>query len=134
MVEKDEKIINDIYLMIHSSIEIPNPHKSFDFEKIVFDNVSFNYDKKVIKNFSCIINKDDLVLDNNEVLATDLIGYSVLCDNKIIGTVDDVIDNKASEILVLTNDIMIPYVKDFIKDINKDAKQVNIYNIKGLFD
>lgn len=34
MVEKDEKIINDIYLMIHSSIEIPNPHKSFDFENI----------------------------------------------------------------------------------------------------
>ena len=34
MVEKDEKIINDVYLMIHSSIEIPNPHKSFDFENI----------------------------------------------------------------------------------------------------
>lgn len=34
MVEKDEKIINDIYLMIHSSIEIHNPHKSFDFENI----------------------------------------------------------------------------------------------------
>lgn len=34
MVEKDEKIVNDIYLMIHSSIEIPNPHKSFDFENI----------------------------------------------------------------------------------------------------
>ena len=34
MVEKDEKIINDIYLMIHSSIEIFNPHKSFDFENI----------------------------------------------------------------------------------------------------
>lgn len=34
MIEKDEKIINDIYLMIHSSIEIHNPHKSFDFENI----------------------------------------------------------------------------------------------------
>ena len=34
MVEKDAKIINDIYLMIHSSIEIPNPYKSFDFENI----------------------------------------------------------------------------------------------------
>ena len=34
MVEKDEKIMNDIYLMIHSSIEISNPHKSFDFENI----------------------------------------------------------------------------------------------------
>lgn len=34
MVEEDEKIINDIYLMIHSSIEIHNPHKSFDFENI----------------------------------------------------------------------------------------------------
>ena len=34
MVEKDEKIINDIYLMIHNSIEISNPHKLFDFENI----------------------------------------------------------------------------------------------------
>ena len=34
MVEKDEKIMNDIYLMIHNSIEISNPHKSFDFENI----------------------------------------------------------------------------------------------------
>lgn len=34
MVEEDEKIINDIYLMIHSSVEIHNPHKSFDFENI----------------------------------------------------------------------------------------------------
>ncbi len=34
MVEEDEKIINDIYLMIHSSIEIHNPHKLFDFENI----------------------------------------------------------------------------------------------------
>lgn len=34
MVEKDEKIMNDIYLMIHSSIEISNLHKSFDFENI----------------------------------------------------------------------------------------------------
>ena len=34
MVEKNEQIINDVYLMIHSSIEIPNPHKSFDFENI----------------------------------------------------------------------------------------------------
>ena len=32
MVEKDEKIMNDIYLTIHNSIEIPTPHKSFYFE------------------------------------------------------------------------------------------------------
>lgn len=113
-------------------IENYRVHKNFDM--VVFKD---NYDINLIeylKGSLVYINKDDLVLDNNVVLATDLIGYSVLCDNKIIGTVDDVIDNKASEILVLTNDIMIPYVKDFIKDINKDAKQVNIYNIEGLFD
>ena len=32
MVEKDEKIMDDIYLTIHNSIKIPTPHKSFDFE------------------------------------------------------------------------------------------------------
>lgn len=34
MIEKDEKIMNDIYLMIHNSINIPNSHKSFEFENI----------------------------------------------------------------------------------------------------
>ena len=34
MVEKEEKIVNDIYSILHDSIEIPNPHKSFDYENI----------------------------------------------------------------------------------------------------
>lgn len=34
MVEKEEKIVNDIYSILHDSIEITNPHKSFDYENI----------------------------------------------------------------------------------------------------
>lgn len=34
MVEKEEKIVNDIYSILHDLIEIPNPHKSFDYENI----------------------------------------------------------------------------------------------------
>lgn len=34
MVETEEKIVNDIYSILHDSIEIPNPHKSFDYENI----------------------------------------------------------------------------------------------------
>lgn len=34
MVENEEKIVNDIYSILHDSIEIPNPHKSFDYENI----------------------------------------------------------------------------------------------------
>lgn len=34
MVEKEEKIVNDIYSILHDSIEIPNPHKSFDYKNI----------------------------------------------------------------------------------------------------
>lgn len=34
MVEKEEKIVNDICSILHDSIEIPNPHKSFDYENI----------------------------------------------------------------------------------------------------
>lgn len=32
-----------------------------DFKQIVFDNVSFDYDKQVIKNLSFVVNKNDLV-------------------------------------------------------------------------
>ena len=34
MVENEEKIVNDIYSILHDSIKIPNPHKSFDYENI----------------------------------------------------------------------------------------------------
>lgn len=51
---------------INKLFEIPNDkevNKNIDFDKIVFDNVSFSYDnKKVLSDFSLEIHKDDVIL------------------------------------------------------------------------
>ena len=110
-------------------IESYRKHKNFDM--VVFKN---NYDINLIlhlKGSYVYINKDD-IKDNS--LAINLIDYKVICNNEVIGIVKDVIYNNASEILLLDNDKMIPYVKDFIKKIDNGSKNIEINYVKGLLD
>ena len=98
-------------------IEKYRVHKNFDM--LVFKD---NYD----------INKDDLHLDDDTFLSIDLIGFNVIIDNKNIGIIKEVLDTPANEVLVLDNNVMIPYVKEFIDNINTNKKTIIIKNIKGL--
>ena len=111
-------------------IESYRTHKNFDM--IVFKDVHDINVIEPLKGSFVYINKDDLKLDNNTYLSVDLIGFNVIIEDKIIGVISDVLDTPANEVLVLDNDVMIPYVKDFIKDINKDEKKVIVNNVKGL--
>ena len=113
-------------------VETYRVHKNFDM--IVFkDNHDINLIEHLKGSF-VYVNKEDIKEDDGEVLAVNLISYDVFCNDKKIGIIEDVIDNGATEILVLNNGKMIPYVKEFIKDINKEQKKVIINNIKGLID
>ena len=87
-----------------------------------------------LKGSLVYINKDDLKLEENIVLAIDLIGYDVIIDNKKVGVINDILDTLANEVLVLDNNSMIPYVKEFIKEIDKTNKKVVINNMKGLLE
>ena len=94
-----------------------------------------NYDiNKVeyLKGYLVYINKDDLHLDDDTFLSIDLIGFNVIIDNKNIGIIKEVLDTPANEVLVLDNNVMIPYVKEFIDNINTNKKTITIKNIKGL--
>ena len=111
-------------------IESYRVHKNFDM--LVFkDNYNINNVER-LKGALVYINKNDLILDDNTFLSQDLINYTVLIDKKEIGKVIDILDTPANEVLVLDNNIMIPYVKDFIKDINTSKNIIEVNNIKGL--
>lgn len=113
-------------------VETYRVHKKFDM--VVFKD---NYDINLIEHLKgsfVYVNKEDIKEEDGEILAVNLIEYDVICEGKKIGVIEDVIDNGATEILVLHNGKMIPYVKDFIKNINKEQKEVIISNIKGLID
>lgn len=111
-------------------IEKYRVHKNYDM--LVFkDNYDINK-VEYLKGFLVYINKDDLHLDDDTFLSIDLIGFNVIIDNKNIGIIKEVLDTPANEVLVLDNNVMIPYVKDFIDNINIKEKTITIKNIKGL--
>lgn len=111
-------------------IEKYRVHKNFDM--LVFkDNYDINK-VEYLKGSLVYINKDDLHLDDDTFLSIDLIGFNVIIDNKNIGIIKEVLDTPANEVLVLDNNVMIPYVKDFIDNINIKEKIITIKNIKGL--
>ena len=81
------------------------------------------------------INKNDLVLSDNDFLADQLIGLKCYVDGNLIGSVTEVINNKASDIFIISNgdkEVMVPYVNDFINKIDLTKKEMIINNIPGL--
>ena len=111
-------------------VETYRKHKNFDM--VVFKD---NYDINLIEHLKgslVYINKDDLKLDGNKFLSVDLIGFDVIINDKTIGVIKDVLDTPANEVLVLDNNIMIPYVDAFIKEIDIKNKKVSVYEVKGL--
>lgn len=111
-------------------VESYRVHKNFDM--VVFkDNYNINL-VEFLKGSYVYVNKDDIKLNENEFLAIDLIGFSVIIDDKLIGKVIDVVETNANDVLVLDFNIMIPYVKEFILNINKDDKTILVKNVKGL--
>ena len=111
-------------------IESYRKHKQFDM--VVFKD---NYDINLVEHLKgsfVYINKSDLILNKNEFLAVDLIGFNVIINDKLIGVVDNVIETPANEVLVLDNNVMIPYVKAFINNIDEKNKRVYVNDVKGL--
>lgn len=111
-------------------VETYRKHKNFDM--VVFkDNCDINLIEHLKGSF-VYINKDELKLDKNKFLSVDLIGFDVIINDKTIGVINDVLDTPANEVLVLDNNIMIPYVDAFIKEIDIKNKKVSVYEVKGL--
>lgn len=111
-------------------VETYRKHKNFDM--VVFKDI---YDINLIEHLKgslVYINKNDLKLDKNTFLSVDLIGFSVIINDKLIGVVESVMDTLANEVLVLENNVMIPYVKAFINKVDIKNKRIYVEDVKGL--
>lgn len=105
-------------------------HKIFDM--ILFKGLEDINLVEYLKGSLVYIDKNSLKLDDNVTLAIDLIGYGVIIENNLVGEVLDILDTGANEVLSVTNNILIPYVKDFIISIDSNNKTITVKNIKGL--
>lgn len=73
-------------------------------------------------------------LEEDEFLTEDLIGLEVFTEEgERIGVIDDVLPYPAQDVLVV-GEVMIPVVKEFVRDIDPDAGRVTVHLIPGMRD
>lgn len=80
----------------------------------------------------------DVYIKKDEIKAPfhikeDLLGLKVFANNKLLGEVTNLFNSgRENEVLEINNKILIPFHKNFIKDINYDKKEISIDIIEGL--
>ena len=110
-------------------------HKIFDM--ITMNNYHDINEVLPFKGEYLFINKEDLVLKENEYLDEDIINLEVYCEDKLIGKVSRIEKYPKNELLRVKNeekDYLIPYNFDIIINVDLKKKRINIKNIKGLID
>ncbi len=78
----------------------------------------------------------DIYQDRDEEIQymSDIIGYKVIWNDKQIGKVKEIIGSSMQEVIVLENNTMIPYVDEFVKNIDDENKTIKVDLIEGFID
>jgi len=75
---------------------------------------------------------EEVELDDDEFLIEDLIGMRVVTtDGRDLGVVTEVLENPAHEILVV-GDVLIPFVDEFVSEIDDEANVILVKLIPGM--
>ena len=120
---------------IEEKIKSYRYHKIFDM--IVMDGYNDINDVLKYKGEYIFVNKDDVVLNENEYLDEDIIGLSVYVDDRLLGRVNRIDKHSINEILVVKNDeknYLVPYNFDIILNVDLEKREMRVKNIVGLFD
>ena len=100
-------------------------HKIYDM--VTFEGYNNINDVEYLKGLNVYINEDDLKLDDG-IYSGKLIDFKVICDEKEIGIVTEIIDTPANEVIRVDEKILIPYVDEFIEKIDLDNKKIYVKN------
>ena len=125
------KISNKL-LINNDEVIIYNYRKHKCYDMITLEGINDINDVLKYKNESVYINRKDLVCDG--YLDQDIIGLSVYDKEKYMGKVIDIYKTKANDILVIENKKrhMVPYIDEFVKNIDIVNKRIEIEYIEGL--
>ena len=104
-----------------------------------FNEVNNRDDAQRLNHLEWFIDREELPdLQEDEFYFTDLMGATgELDDGIIIGSVTDIIEAGAGEVLVFNGphgEVMVPFVPAFILDLNLESKHIKIRAVKGLLE
>ena len=106
-------------------------HKNYDM--ITLNGINDINDVLKYNGEKVYVNRDDLKLNNQEYLIDDLLGLAVICDGKEYGIIKDIYDTKGSKLILISyndKDIFIPFVEEFIKQVDVNNKRVIVERIR----
>ena len=89
------------------------------------------------KNFYIEIDRKDGILEEGSYYIVDLIGLEVITDSgKVLGKLDDIYNTGSNDIYVVKDELgkqlLLPAIKEVIKNINLEEKKIIVHLIKGL--
>ena len=114
--------------------------KRLNEKKLIINFVEINNieQAKEINGFQIKIRRDLLPEKNeNEFYIKDLLGVSVYENDEKIGEVLDVMETAAHEILIVKDivnkeEIMIPFIEQFVEEIDFKNNRINVKLIEGM--
>lgn len=94
---------------------------------------------EAMKNKDVYITEEDLEeLPDDTFYIRDLIGLEVVDDSGRIGVIKDVLQPSSQDVYVIqtdkNQDIMIPAVKEFVKEVNLEEKYIKVSLIEGMLE
>ena len=105
---------------------------------IKFENIETPEQAELLRNAFLEIDREDAIsLEEGTYYIADLIGMEVYSDdgNKL-GIVEDIYNTGANDIYVVKNDlgkqILLPGIKEVIKEVNLDTEKITVHLIPGL--
>lgn len=94
-------------------------HKNYDM--LILDGINNINDIINLKGNDVYINRNDI----KEFIVEDLVEYKVKINNNYF-KIKSIVDNKGQKLILLDNGKYIPYVKEFIMNINDLEKIINM--------
>lgn len=113
------------------TIQSYRPHKIYDM--IFLEGVHDINEAIAFKGDSVYVKREDIDIDG--YVKEDIIGLNVYYNNDKIGTVKNIIHNPGQDLLVIRGNRrqnMIPFVDEFVKNIDLENKRMDIDVIEGL--
>lgn len=101
-------------------------HKNFDM--VTFQGIDDINEVLKYKGNIVYINKDDLNLQANDYLLSDLIGCQIIEGQQYYGEVTEILETKANILLKVRKDkeYFVPYLPEFITKVDLNKKEIEV--------
>jgi len=118
-------------LTVKNIKKISSKRLAFDFEEITNKT-----DGVALSGYSIYVRRDILGLEEDEYYASDVIGMmAITVDGEELGEITDLMETAGHDIYIIgkgKNEIMVPSVDEFVKEINFEKRTVTFELIEGM--